>query len=371
MNDSAGGPWETAPSPEQSAIEAVPESVAPSTVSPTAFRLTGHGRSSIPPPAERELLVSITGVLLAAAAADGEICKREQRMLRRLLGELFDNHIVPEWLEDEIKAFDPATFDIEAACGVLRGIPREQRRHVLESVRLICDANNAFDLEEERFLVGLVFALSMEQEDGADLVIYPSLAKAWLKRAFDICFSFTFLLVFWPLLLAIAVGIKLTSPGPVLFRQRRLGQGGREMNVWKFRTMRVTQDGQHVPQATQDDPRITPFGAFLRRTSMDELPQFVNVLAGQMSVVGPRPHAVAHNHLYRTKILEYMLRHKVKPGVTGWAQVNGWRGETDTLDKMVERVKHDLEYIRRQSFFFDLWIIVLTLFGKRVRNNAY
>jgi putative colanic acid biosynthesis UDP-glucose lipid carrier transferase len=135
--------------------------------------------------------------------------------------------------------------------------------------------------------------------------------------------------------------------------------------------MRVTEDGIHVKQATYDDPRITRLGAFMRRTSLDELPQFVNVLVGDMSVVGPRPHAVAHNTLYRTKILEYMLRHKVKPGVTGWAQVNGWRGETDTLEKMVQRVAHDLEYIRRQSFFFDVWIIWLTLFGKRVRSNAY
>lgn len=313
----------------------------------------------------------MTGVLLSAAAIDGDVSKREHRMLRRVLGKLFNEGELPSWLEDEIKSFDRGQFDVDAACAILRELPREQRRHVLESVRAICDADNAFDLDEERFLIGLVLALAMDEEDGADLVIYPSISRPWLKRSFDFCFALTFLLLFWWVLVGVAVAIKLSSPGPVLFRQRRLGQDGRELNVFKFRTMRVTQDGEHVPQATQGDPRITPLGAFLRRTSIDELPQFVNVLVGDMSVVGPRPHAVAHNHQYRTKILEYMLRHKVKPGVTGWAQVNGWRGETDTLDKMVQRVAHDLEYIRRQSFFFDIWIILLTLFGKRVRNNAY
>ena len=134
--------------------------------------------------------------------------------------------------------------------------------------------------------------------------------------------------------------------------------------------MRVTEDGPVVRQATRDDPRVTPFGRFLRRTSLDELPQFFNVLKGDMSVVGPRPHAVAHNQHYRSQILEYMLRHKVKPGITGWAQVNGWRGETDTMEKMIQRVAHDIEYIRRYSFAFDLKIIAMTLMGG-ARKNAY
>ena len=165
--------------------------------------------------------------------------------------------------------------------------------------------------------------------------------------------------------------MRLTSPGPILFKQRRYGRGGEEILVWKFRTMRVTEDGERVRQASRADPRVTPLGAFLRRTSLDALPQFINVLTGDMSVVGPRPHAVAHNEQYRTQILEYMLRHKVKPGITGWAQVNGWRGETDTLEKMIERVAHDIEYIRRYSFFFDLKIVFLTVFGRRARHNAY
>ena len=146
---------------------------------------------------------------------------------------------------------------------------------------------------------------------------------------------------------------------------------GQDIGVLKFRTMRVTENGSEVKQAQKNDPRVTRFGAFLRKSSLDELPQFVNVLLGDMSVVGPRPHAVAHNDHYRTKILEYMLRHKVRPGITGWAQVNGWRGETATVDKMVQRVAHDLEYIRRWSFGMDLRIVLSTVFGQGVRQNAY
>jgi putative colanic acid biosynthesis UDP-glucose lipid carrier transferase len=192
-----------------------------------------------------------------------------------------------------------------------------------------------------------------------------------LKRVFDVVFASAAIVAAWPAFTAIAVGVKLSSPGPVIFKQKRCGCDGREIDVWKFRTMSVTEDGDDVRQATRGDQRVTRFGAFLRRTSLDELPQFFNVLRGDMSVVGPRPHAVSHNRHYRTQILEYMLRHKVRPGITGWAQVNGWRGETDTLDKMIHRVSHDLEYIRRYSFWLDVKIILLTVLGKHVRANAY
>jgi putative colanic acid biosynthesis UDP-glucose lipid carrier transferase len=236
----------------------------------------------------------------------------------------------------------------------------------------VCDANNAFDLEEERFLVALVLALSLAHEDVADLVVHAADGiDGPAKRVFDVLFAGAVVAAGWPLGAAIALAVRLSSPGPVLFKQRRYGRGGEEILVWKFRTMRVTEDGERVRQASRGDPRVTPLGAFLRRTSLDELPQFINVLTGDMSVVGPRPHAVAHNQQYRTQILEYMLRHKVKPGITGWAQVNGWRGETDTLEKMIERVAHDIEYIRRYSFFFDLKIVFLTVFGRRARRNAY
>ena len=182
-----------------------------------------------------------------------------------------------------------------------------------------------------------------------------------VKRVRDIVLSIVILILIAPVLVAIAIGGKLSSPGPVSFRQRRNGLDGEEIVVWKFRSMTAQDNGPVVPQATRDDPRITPFGAFIRRTSLDELPQFFNVLQGRMSIVGPRPHAVAHNEAYRNMIKAYMVRHKVKPGITGWAQVNGHRGETDTLDKMKARVEYDLEYLRNWSLGLDLQIIVRTI----------
>lgn len=172
-------------------------------------------------------------------------------------------------------------------------------------------------------------------------------------------------------MLAIAIGVRLSSPGPIFFRQRRYGLNGEQIQVLKFRTMKVMEDGDNVRQATKNDARVTPFGAFLRRTSLDELPQFIQVLTGQMSIVGPRPHAVLHNEQYRSLIQGYMLRHKVKPGITGWAQVNGWRGETDTLEKMEKRVEYDLAYIRNWGLLWDLKIILMTVFGGMRGRNAY
>ena len=192
-----------------------------------------------------------------------------------------------------------------------------------------------------------------------------------IKRASDIVLAAVILLLMLPLLLAIALGVRLSSPGPVLFRQRRYGLDGREIIVYKFRTMTVAEDGNSIAQATRDDRRVTPFGALLRRYSLDELPQFVNVLQGRMSVVGPRPHAVAHNELYRRLIKGYMIRHKVKPGITGWAQVNGLRGETDVLDKMKRRVEFDLAYLRNWSLRLDLWIVLKTSFVMFSDPNAY
>jgi len=182
-----------------------------------------------------------------------------------------------------------------------------------------------------------------------------------VKRISDIIIALVIIILISPLLLAIAIGVKLSSPGPVLFRQRRNGLDGHEIVIYKFRSMRTMEDGDVVRQATRNDPRVTPFGAFLRRTSFDELPQFFNVLAGTMSIVGPRPHAVTHNKEYRQIIKAYMVRHKVKPGITGWAQVNGQRGETDTVEKMRMRVEYDLEYLRNWSLGLDLKIIASTI----------
>ncbi len=176
------------------------------------------------------------------------------------------------------------------------------------------------------------------------------------------------LLAISPLLLAIALGVKLSSPGPVLFKQRRYGLDGKEIRVYKFRTMTVTEDGDDIRQATEDDERFTRFGAFLRRHSLDELPQFLNVLQGRMSIVGPRPHAVAHNEMYRKLIKGYMIRHKVMPGITGWAQVNGCRGETRDVAQMENRVRLDLEYLRKWSLSMDLKIILRTM-GLVIRDR--
>ncbi|MFC5462405.1 undecaprenyl-phosphate glucose phosphotransferase [Massilia niabensis] len=195
--------------------------------------------------------------------------------------------------------------------------------------------------------------------------------NSMIKRASDIVLGSLILIALAPLMLAVAVAVKSTSPGPVIFRQRRYGLYGEEILVYKFRSMRVLDDGGKIVQASRDDPRVTPVGRFLRRTSLDELPQFVNVLQGSMSIVGPRPHAVAHNEQYRKLIKGYMLRHKVKPGITGWAQVNGLRGETTTLDKMEARIQFDLDYLRNWSVWLDLWIILKTIRVILTRENAF
>ncbi|POT59598.1 undecaprenyl-phosphate glucose phosphotransferase [Citrobacter amalonaticus] len=192
-----------------------------------------------------------------------------------------------------------------------------------------------------------------------------------LKRAEDIVLASLILLLISPVLCGIALAVKLSSPGPIIFRQTRYGMDGKPIKVWKFRSMKVMENDRVVTQATQNDPRVTRVGNFLRRTSLDELPQFINVLTGGMSIVGPRPHAVAHNEQYRQLIEGYMLRHKVKPGITGWAQINGWRGETDTLEKMEKRVEFDLEYIREWSLWFDIRIVFLTVFKGFVNKAAY
>lgn len=188
--------------------------------------------------------------------------------------------------------------------------------------------------------------------------------RAFLKSLMDVCIASLVLVLTAPLMLAVAAIIKATSKGPVFFRQERHGWDGSVFEVWKFRSMYLHDDSEvGVKQATRDDPRITPIGRFIRRTSIDELPQLFNVLNGTMSLVGPRPHAVSHNLHYGSQIQAYMARHRVKPGITGWAQINGFRGETDTVEKMQQRVRLDLEYINRWSLWRDLWILLVTPFA--------
>ena len=222
-----------------------------------------------------------------------------------------------------------------------------------------------FDLMQARFnnVGGIpVVAVCESPFSGVDSVI---------KNVSDFILALLILLILSPIMLGIALAVVLTSPGPAIFRQRRYGLNGEEITVYKFRSMTARDDGPTVVQAQKNDPRVTRIGAFLRRTSLDELPQFFNVLQGRMSIVGPRPHAVAHNELYRKLIKGYMLRHKVRPGITGWAQVNGMRGETEVLEKMQGRIDHDLYYLQNWSIWLDLWIIMRTLWVVLRRDNAY
>jgi len=253
-------------------------------------------------------------------------------------------------------------------------LPAVEERRIEQLVRALADTTASVYVVPDLF-VSTIMQARWESIGGLPVIsVFDTPfygVDGWLKRLEDLLLASAILLLSAVPMLAIAAGVKLSSRGPVLFKQRRYGLNGRVVEVWKFRTMTVLEDGAEVPQATRNDPRVTPFGAFLRRTSLDELPQFFNVMMGDMSVVGPRPHAVAHNELYRGLIEGYMLRHKVKPGITGWAQVNGWRGEIDVLEKMQKRVEFDLEYIREWSLWLDLKIVALTVWRGFRSENAY
>jgi len=234
------------------------------------------------------------------------------------------------------------------------------------NVKLVPDLFDFGMLNQSGEQIGNVPVINLRQ-GGVDRNSYFIVAKSMQDKVV----AAAALVVLWPVMLAVALGVKLSSPGPVLFRQRRHGLGGREFFMYKFRSMRVHDETTHVAQATRHDSRITPFGAFLRRSSLDELPQIFNVLGGSMSVVGPRPHAAQHNTHYEKLIHHYMQRHYVKPGITGWAQVNGFRGETPELRTMKKRIQYDLDYIRRWSLWLDFRIIVLTAVRVLGQKNAY
>ena len=194
--------------------------------------------------------------------------------------------------------------------------------------------------------------------------------RGMAKRLSDIAISGLAILLLAPVFIFVALGVKLSSPGPAIYRQKRYGLDGREIIVYKFRSLRVEEPGATYTPVERNDTRVTPFGAFIRKTSLDEIPQLFNVLFGNMSIVGPRPHAVAVNENYRRQIPGYMVRHKVKPGITGWAQVNGYRGGDD-LHSMTMRINYDLEYLRHWSLGFDLIIILKTAFMVWKDGNAY
>jgi putative colanic acid biosynthesis UDP-glucose lipid carrier transferase len=254
-------------------------------------------------------------------------------------------------------------------------LPMASQPRILKLLDELRDTTSSIYFVPDIFLYDLIQA-RMDDVNGIPVVAVCESpfygVNGLVKRLEDVVLSALILLLISPLLVAIAIGVKLSSPGPVIFRQRRYGLDGEDIVVYKFRSMRVMEDGGYVPQARKEDPRVTPFGAFLRRTSLDELPQFFNVLQGRMSIVGPRPHAVAHNETYRKLIKGYMVRHKVKPGITGLAQVSGARGETDTLEKMQARIEYDLAYLRNWSLRLDLQIIARTaLVVLRGDKNAY
>ncbi len=253
-------------------------------------------------------------------------------------------------------------------------LPKQADERMREIVEKLADSSVLVYVVPDLYFLDLFNARWVNLGGISAVSIYESPYggfNGWLKRLEDLLLgSLIFVAVAFPMII-IAIGIKLSSPGPVIFKQKRYGLNGNKISVWKFRTMSVHEDGDVVEQARKNDPRVTRFGAFLRKTSLDELPQFINVLQGRMSIVGPRPHAVAHNEYYRKLIPGYMLRHRVRPGITGLAQVHGCRGETDTIDKMEKRIRYDIRYLRNWSFWLDIKIIFLTVFGRKAKRNVY
>ena len=253
-------------------------------------------------------------------------------------------------------------------------LPMRQVQRVVDLLDELRDTTASIYYVPDIFVADLIQSRTAEI-DGVPIVAMCETpfqgTRGLIKRSMDIAISSIALIVLAPFLLLIALLVKLSSPGPVIFRQRRYGLDGEVIDVLKFRTMTVTEDGAVVQQATREDERVTPIGRWLRRYSIDELPQLLNVLRGNMSLVGPRPHAVAHNEQYRRLIKGYMVRHKVPPGITGFAQVNGCRGETTRLEDMKRRVEYDLDYLRHWSPTLDLRILAQTIAKVLSDRKAY
>jgi putative colanic acid biosysnthesis UDP-glucose lipid carrier transferase len=250
-------------------------------------------------------------------------------------------------------------------------------RHVERVMNLLDDLRNS---TASIYYMPDIFVFDLIQSRNTDVDGIPVIAmcetpfygdRGVQKRMWDIGVSGVLLVLALPVMVILSLLIAATSRGPVIYRQRRYGLDGKEITVYKFRSMRVSEEGGPIIQARRDDPRVTPIGRVLRRLSLDELPQLINVLQGRMSIVGPRPHAVAHNELYRGLIKGYMVRHKVRPGMTGWAQVHGFRGETQELSQMEDRVKYDLEYLRNWSPSLDLKILLMTALVVFTDRKAY
>jgi putative colanic acid biosynthesis UDP-glucose lipid carrier transferase len=299
---------------------------------------------------------------------------------------------------DEDGTINP--YEDPDAANAIEGVPVErdyQRMIQLVRQRSICELWLALPISKEkaihRFVMDLrndfvnirfipdVRSLTLFNQPMVELLGVPAInlaaspitdLRVLPKRVFDRLFALAALIALSPLMIVIAVMVKVSSPGPVFFRQKRKGIDGNQFEIYKFRSMKMhKEEAGKITQATRRDPRITAVGAFLRRTSLDELPQFINVLRGEMSVVGPRPHALEHDDIYKDLVKGYMHRYRIKPGITGWAQINGYRGETDRIEKMMGRVKLDLYYMQHWTFWLDIKIVVLTLWKGFVGSNAY
>ena len=323
--------------------------------------------------------VAIVGATESAVYLYDEIEKNDELGFK-FLG-FFDDR-KPERLFNNVKTYEVAGTIQNAICAAREGkidilyiaLPMKADKRIADLLLQLGDTTVDVHFIPDFLLSNLIHARVEHVGDVDTLSVFESPfigAREFIKRTEDIIVSSIILLLISPMLIAIAFAVKFTSKGPVIFKQDRYGLDGRKIKVWKFRSMSVTENSAVVTQATKNDARITKLGGFLRRTSLDELPQFINVLKGDMSIVGPRPHAVAHNEEYRKKVEFYMFRHKAKPGITGWAQINGWRGETDTLDKMEKRVEYDLHYIKHWSLWLDVKIIFMTIFKGFKNANAY
>ena len=256
---------------------------------------------------------------------------------------------------------------------VLITLPMRAERRIQELLTQLADTTASVYVVPDVFVFELLHSRWNEVGGMPVVSIFETPiygVSGWAKRGFDIAASAAAIVLLSPVLLACALAVRLSSPGPIIFKQKLYGLDGREIMVWKFRSMRTCDNGAVVHQATKGDPRVTRVGAMLRRTSLDELPQLFNVLSGTMSIVGPRPHASAHNELYRKQIRGYMMRHKVRPGITGLAQTFGCRGETDTIEKMQARIDLDHRYLREWSLWLDLQIIFRTFFVV-LKSDAY
>lgn len=324
--------------------------------------------------------VAVLGTGESAQQLAGEISKNDwmgmivvgffdnRRKLREVFGDVPSANIVGD-IDDLIKGAKNNKFD-----DIYIALPTQAAELVNSITEALRDSSTNVHIVPDLFTFKLLNARSSNIGQIPIFSIHESPMDDFeliLKRILDLTLGFLILVLIAIPMLLIAIAIKLDSLGPVIFKQRRYGLRGEEIWVWKFRSMTVTEDGGSITQATRADKRIRPLGRFLRKSSLDELPQFINVMRGTMSIVGPRPHAVVHNELYRKTIDGYMLRHLVKPGITGWAQINGWRGETDTDEKMEKRIEFDMEYLRNWSILLDLKIIALTVVKGFFNKNAY